>query len=256
MSTNKTVNVTTGKVLHYTVSKQGYKPISGSKLITSNQTININMIPTTSPDGVYVFGDRIGGCATFFTYFDSVNPDTHITQKYAVFVLDAEYRKGNENYTYWGEGNTDTLLPDYGSAQLAIDSKESATYNTQTIFDNYIVGPGQSNYAAFYYARNPNGQSLIINVGGNNYSPQLLNLYELDKLRTFKSQLDEIDPTASTYNTKTLSYLFTTTNYQTIWCSNEYNSQYSFMWNYDNTYGAGIKSGNRWVLPVFEIPVN
>ena len=88
MSTTKTINVTTGKVLHYTIKKTGYKPVSGSKLITESETINITMVPESSSNGVYVFGDRIGGIASFFTYYDSIDPNTHISQKYAVFVLE------------------------------------------------------------------------------------------------------------------------------------------------------------------------
>lgn len=250
MATSKTVNVTTGKVLHYTFSKQGYKTVNGSKLITQNQTISINMIPESSADGVYTFGDRIGGVATFFTYFDSVNPNTSLAQKYAVFVLDAKYRNSG---AYWGEWNTDTVLPNYGSASYALNAKESATYNTQTIFDNYTVGTGAGQWAAFYYARNPNGTPLIISVDGTNYSPQLPNAYEVSKIADFRTQLDALDPTLVD-GTGTISLASLTASGKGMWTSNEYDSQYAFA--YTTSLTSIGKSNNMTSVSVFEIPVN
>ena len=258
MSTNKTVNVTTGKVLHYTISKEGYKTVSGSKLITADTTLNINMIPTTSTDGVYTLGDRIGGVATFFTYFDSVNPNTSATQKYAVFLLDSTYRCGGFDYTYWGNYDDYTDLPLY-NVDGALAAKESATYNTQTIFDTRTVGTGSNQFPAFYYARNPGGQALTVLVDGTYYVPQLLNLYELYQVYTYRTQLDAADPTVSSNASLSLNTLFTT---QGIWSSNPSNynyAGYANVWagyNTDKWFSQANKGNNLYVVPVFEIPVN
>jgi len=251
MSTTKTVNVTTGKVLNYTIKKQGYKTISGSKFIDQDETININMIPESSQNNVYVFGDRIGGCATFYTYFDSINPDTNVAQKYAVFVLDAYYRRAT---TKWSANGTDTPLPNYTSIENVLAAKESATYNTQLIFDTY--SPTSSSYDAFYYARNPNGQALLINVDGVNYAPQLPNIYELNVMYPYKDQLDALDPTLAD-GTGSI-HLFV--NYQRPWSSNEYNGTSAWRFYTDNstkvTTAQKNTTNNQYIYPVFEIPVN
>lgn len=251
--TTKTVNVTTGKVLNYTISKQGYKTINGSKFITADETISVNMLPESSTDGVYVFGDRIGGCATFFTYFDSINPNTQEAQKYAVFVLDATYRNSGAS---WGTMNEDTVLPNYYTDYYndwtsAYNAKESATFNTQAILDNYTVS--SSSYQAFYYAKNPNGNSLIINVNGNNYSPELPNTFEVATLLNYTAQLDALDPTLIN-GTGTISLEGLKTN-GSIWTSNELSSQKSYGYDYTG-YRNMSKGTNCGIVPVFEIPVN
>lgn len=261
MSTTKTVNVTTGKVLHYTIKKTGYKPVSGSKLITGPETINVNMVPESSPDGVYVFGDRIGGCATFFGYFDSVNPSTQVAQKYACFVLDAAYRR---NMTAWGP-NLDTALPEY-TISNALSAKESATYNTQTIYDAYTVS--STYFQAFYYSRNPGGQSLIIEVDGVNYTPQLPNAYELSLIKQFNTQLDALDPTLIDGTGTIPLFSPSAANYSYVWSSNESSTISSngtaiaytkFGEGASGWYlstGYKTEESNHYIYPIFEIPVN
>ena len=224
MSITKTVNVTKGKVIHYTIKKTGYKTVSGSKLITANADININMVSSSSSSGPYTFGDRIGGCATFYTYFDSINPDTQASQKYAVFVLDAAYRRAS---VQWGPSGTDTPLPNYSGSESALAAKESATYNTDVIFNNYT--PSSSYFQAFYYARNPGGQSLIINVDGTNYTPQLPTIYELNVMYPYRTQLDALDPTLADGTGEI--HLFV--DYQRPWSSTESNSTSAWMFYTD-----------------------
>lgn len=244
MATIKTVNVTTGKVLHYTIKKDGFKPVTGSKLITGNETININMVSTESSDGAYVFGDRIGGVATFVGYFDSVDPNSQATQKYAYFVLDAQHR----SVTVFAPSNFETPLPNYNSSTLAYNAKESATWNTNTVLDNF------NNVYAFNNARNPNGQSLIVTVDGVPYSPQLPNTYELKQIWENRVALDANDPTLSEYQDKSL------TNWGGwAWTSNENTS--SHQWCVSNLGEVGFPSSFRpyfdaSVYPIFEIPVN
>lgn len=69
MATTKTVNVTTGKILNYQVTKTGYKPVFGSVYVDNNKTVNINMVPTESNADVYTLGDRILNMATFVGYY-------------------------------------------------------------------------------------------------------------------------------------------------------------------------------------------
>ena len=264
MSTTKNVNVTTGKVLHYTISKEGYKTVNGSKLITADTTLNINMIPSTSSDGAYTFGDRIGGIATFFGYFDSVNPGTGDTQKYACFVLDAQYRDAKSLST----GDVSSYLPTYTSDSAALASNESSTYNNDSIFFN--VNPSSSFAQAFYYARNPGGQSLIINVDGVNYQPLLPNVNELNQIYTYRTQLDAIDPTLSSYSSKGLtSWSFGSTQVPNgAWSSTYYGTftsggyTYYYWWvirytgTVDATNSGSDGTQTLGVVPVFEIPVN
>lgn len=69
MATSKTVNVTTGKILNYQVTKAGYKPVTGSVYVDGDKTINVNMISTSSATEVYTLGDRILDMASFVCYY-------------------------------------------------------------------------------------------------------------------------------------------------------------------------------------------
>lgn len=69
MATSKTVNVTTGKILNYQITKEGYKPVTGSIYVDSDKVINVNMISTSSSNEVYTLGDRILGMASFVCYY-------------------------------------------------------------------------------------------------------------------------------------------------------------------------------------------
>ena len=251
MSTTKTVNVTTGKVLHYTIKKTGYKPVSGSKLITESTTINVNMVSSTSSSYPYVFGDRIGGVASFYMYFDSVNPDTNAQQKYAVFALDSAYRW----HGAWVGGVSDwvTSSTDYNTI---LNSTQSATYRCSKILEH--VTPSSGSYQPLYYAMNPGGQSLIINVDGQNYQAVVPNYKELLTMWQYRTQLDAIDPTLSD-GTGTWSL--------TNWYGGDRFGVWTCM-SYDSNSGWGITNSggysrpwydNRFDLgsaPVFEIPVN
>ena len=218
------------------------------------------MVPESSTDGVYVFGDRIGGCATFFGYFDSVDPNTQVAQKYACFVLDAAYRRNN---VMWGP-NLNTSLPEY-TASNVLSAKESATYNTQTIYDTYDVS--STYFPAFYYTRNPGGQSLIIEVDGVNYTPQLPNAYELSLIKQLNTQLNALDPTLIDGTGTIPLFSPSAPNYSYILSSNE-----SSIIGSNNTaiayYKVSDVSGwiletayknedpNHCIYPIFEIPVN
>lgn len=258
MSTSKTVNVTTGKVLNYTVSKTGYKTVHGSKLITGNMlgadAITVNMVPSEATTGTYVFGDRIGGVASFYMYFDSINPDTQVAQKYAVFVLDAAYRW----HGAWNGGVSDwvTMATD---SNTALNSTESATYRCGKILDH--VTPTSGSYQPIYYAMNPNGQSLIITVGGVNYQAVVPNAKELLTMWQYRTQLDAIDPTlAAGTGTLSLTNWYGIDGNYGVWTCMSYNSERGWNINKYGNVGEYIAYYDyRFDLgsfPVFEIPVN
>lgn len=267
MSTTKTVNVTTGKVLQYTITKEGYKPIHGSKLVTSSETINITMSPTVSQNGVYQFGDRIGGIATFFCYFDSINKENNVPQRYACFVLDAAYRTTRSN---WNIDNWSNLNPPFplttGFATLndALNCKDSATWNTQQILDTYNPG-NTGRFNAFYNARSPNGTPLFIEVGGATYAPQLPNIYELNQIHALRTRLDPLDPTLADYPNKDLSnFGFAYSSYyRNVYVpSSTVGYRFDFYCgitgNQNNPhvqYDVAMNLPDAGVCPIFEIPV-
>lgn len=257
MATTKTVNITSGKVLNYTIKAEGYKTVSASKLIKEDTIINVNMIPATSTEGVYTFGDRIGGIATFVGYFDSTDPNTQEAKKLAVFVLDAKYRTNGKNVvTYW-DAYYSWGLPQYSNSTLALNAKESATYNTQYLFDNFTVNT--NTFRPLYYARN----AATIEVDGKYYSAQLPNLYELQQIYTNRVNLDTFDPTLTNYPTNNLSdwnLSYSTDYYNGCWSSTESSSSSVFSIRRDGSITTGSKStgsDNRLgIIPIFEIPVN
>ena len=260
---SKTVKVTNGKIINYTISADGYKTINGSKLITSDDSININMIAETDPNGVYSLGDRIGGCASFVCYFNGINPDTNTNQTYAIFVLDAKYR----GHTSWS-GNADpsiTGLPQYDTAVKAQAATDPATWTNDFLLQNAST-TGVDLYA-INFARN-----YKITINGQIYSSQLPNANELSTIFDNRVALDPFDPTVSDYPYNSLT---TWSNYagyynysaRTCTIGNQYGA---WMLGTSGSGGTGNKTwgltGQRaydaswgWdlqIIPIFEIPVN
>lgn len=236
---SKIVKITNGKILNYTIKADGYKTISGSQLITGNTTINKTMLPTTDPNGVYTLGDRLGGIASFVCYFNATNPDTQAGEKYAVFVLDAKYRTSSS--VLLASGGT-YLTQQYSTSALALEAKESATYNTNFLINNNT----EAQAPAVYAARN----AATITVDGVAYQAQVPNLYELNEILSNYSALDLADTTTTDYSSLTLTTMFAST----VWSSSAYNTVRGYIVNNfslnQNTYSVG-----RGVVPVFEIPV-
>lgn len=267
MSTTKTVNVTTGKVLQYSITKPGYKPIHGSKLVTGPGTINIEMVPTTSQNGVYQFGDRIGGIATFFCYFDSINKENNVPQRYACFVLDAAYRTPHSNWLIENWSNLNPPFPlttGFATLNDALNCKDSATWNTQQILDTY--NPSSSGrFCAFYDARNPNGSPLFIEVGGTLYAPQLPNIYELNQIYELRARLDPLDPTLPDYpNSRLYDFGFAYSSYyNTVYVpSSTVGYRFDFYCGVTGRqndphvqYDVPMNMPDAGVCPIFEIPV-
>ena len=237
---SKTVKVTNGKILNYTITADGYKTVNASKLITSNDTININMIAETDPNGVYSLGDRIGGCASFVCYFNSTNPETNVDQKYAVFVLDAAYRSAN---TSTQNRVVSPILTLYSISE-AFNAKESSTYNTTVILSNY------TDYDCFNKARS----AAVLTLSDVVYASQLPNAYELKAIYDNRATLDSFDPTLSDYSTLGLNAWA-----QSAFCSTftSDGSSTNYVINQSGNLISPIGGQTSFnTIPVFEIPVN
>lgn len=260
----KIVKVTNGKILNYKISASGYKTIYGSKLISANTTINKNMIAESDPNGVYSLGDRIGNIATFVCYFNSTNPETLVDQKYAVFVLDAKYRKGS--YTMCG-GDTIIGTPIYNSITVA-DNKvtnvvTSATYSTDYVINHYNPD-GNFPFQPYYYAR------AAATLPSLNIQSQLPNVAELKEIWNNREFLDSIDPTLQDYpNNSLVSWRINGDANYRVWSSTEGYNTVDYITNptwgvvsngdvvaiYKN-YDSHSYGGYNGVIPVFEVPVD
>lgn len=238
----KIVKITNGKILNYKISASGYKTIYGSQVISSDTTINKEMIAENDPNGVYSLGDRIGGIASFVCYFNSTNPETNVDQKYAVFVLDAKYRNNN---LQWAVSNS-VVLPLYTTSNV-LTSTDSATYNTSTVLNNNTP----SNYPAFNFARN------AATLAELNIQSQLPNAYELKQIFDNRVFLDTVDPTLTDYSSLSLtSWIGGTEN--RCWSSNQIENYRACVVTNDGSVSSnwsGFEADLGGVIPVLEIPV-
>lgn len=241
MSTVKTIKISQGKVLDYSIQKEGFKPVIGSSLITSSKNININMVSTESVNSVYNFGDRIGGMATVVGEYSSNDG-----KKYAFAVLDAQYRGTNIKWST-GLNGIDTGLPNY-SSEPTEQNKESATYNTDYIINNY----SDKAIEAFTFCRNVGS----ILIGEKQLNPQLPNAYELQQIFNMKTELDALDPTAETNSTKKLSNWGFDSEYPGVWSSNEYGSNSSWALRSDGSRNGYTKHTPYGVVPILEIELS
>lgn len=237
MSTSQTVKISSGKILDYTIKKDGFKTIHGSKLINSNDTINIDMIADT--ETTYYFGQRIGGIATVVGQYSSNDG-----KKYMFAVLDSTYY----TKTAWANSvyGTDTGLPNYSSSVPTSQNLESATYNTDYILNNY-----SGNLEAFQHCRNAGN----LTFNGQLYQFQLPNADEVQRIYDNRAKLYELDPTTSTNTSYNLAnWDFNGSSY--LWSSNEYNSGSSWKLNSDGSWGYGVKNGTFGVVPILEIELS
>ena len=237
MSTSQTVKISSGKILDYTIKKDGFKTIHGSKLINSNDTINIDMIADT--ETTYYFGQRIGGIATVVGQYNSNDG-----KKYMFALLDSTYY----TKTAWASGlyRTDVGLPNYSSAPTS-QNLESATYNTDYILSNY-----SGNLEAFQYCRNAGN----LTFNGQLYQFQLPNTYEVQQIFDNRAKLYELDPTTSSNTSYNLAnWNFNGTSY--LWTSNEYNSSDPWrMFSYGSWDHRGYKKDTGGVVPIIEIELS
>jgi len=247
MSTTKTVKVTNGKILNYTITKPGYKTVHGSKLITADTTINVNMIAESDTREVYTIGDRLGGVATFFTYYTDGNGN-----KYAVFVVDAQYRAT----TKWAsDRGMATGLPsntlDFNVYKTEAGCPLSATYCSQYVFDtHYPAGTTSNPFPGFKYAKD----CVSIPALGTAGIARMPNPFEVWTLWQMGTVLDSYDPTVTDYAANNL-----TNKKDTMTCYPRTDGgQYIY---YYSSGSGSLQQGSytddiRFNIPVFEIPVN
>ena len=236
MSTSQTVKISSGKILDYTIKKDGFKTIHGSKLINSNDTINIDMIADT--ETTYYFGQRIGGIATVVGQYNSNDG-----KKYMFALLDSTYY----TKTAWASGlfGTDVGLPNYSSAPTS-QNLESATYNTDYILSNY-----SGNLEAFQYCRNAGN----LTFNGQLYQFQLPNAYEVQQIFDNRTKLYELDPTTSTNTSYNLAnWNFNGTSY--LWTSNEYDAYNSWELYSDGSWDYNSRNNTYGVVPILEIELS
>lgn len=238
MSTSQTVKISSGKILDYTIKKDGFKTIHGSKLINSNDTINIDMIAET--ETTYYFGQRIGGIATVVGQYNSNNG-----KKYMFALLDSTYY----TKTAWATdfAYSDTGLPNYESSPI-YQNKESATYNTDYILNTYA---SSFKMEAFQHCRNAGN----LTFNGQLYQFQLPNAYEVQQIYNNRAKLYELDPTTSTNTSYNLAnWNFNESSY--LWSSNEYNSNHSWNLDSDGSWDTNPKQVQYGVCPIIEIELS
>lgn len=203
--------------------------------------LNETSEPTPTP--ILKFGDRIDNKATVVGTFESSDLGTVV---YA--VLDAQYRVAN---TYWSTGlyGIDTGLPNYSKKVNALNAKESATYNTDYILNNY----SDKTTEAFTSCRDIEP----LNFNGKLYKCQLPNAHELQQICNMKTELDALDPTAEENPTKKLSNWGFGTS-PLVWSSNESDSKYAWILDPDGGWSMCAKGlGPIYgVCPIIEIPKN
>ena len=194
--------------------------------------------PTINPSTLK-FGDRIDNKATVVGTFESSDLGTVVFA-----VLDSTYY-GNHNWAY-GLKDTDTGLPNYQTENDVLKAKESATYNTNYIINNY------DNVGAFSLCRSI--EPVIFN--NKSYKCQLPNAYELQQIYNNRTKLYELDPTASSNTSFNLSKWETGTGFDLCsWASNE-SSETEAWQRRQNDWSPYSKDDTRCVIPIIEIPIN
>ena len=226
--------------------------LSNNEVYTRNNTLDKHVVLSTSASGGEVnppnpdipttlkFGDRIDNKATVVGTFESSDLGTVV-----VAVLDSTYY-GQHNWAS-GLNVTDTGLPNYATEDEALAAKESATYNTDYILNNY------SNKAteAFTYCRSIEP----LNFNGKKYNCQLPNAYELKQIYNNSEKLYELDPTTSTNTSYNLANWDFNGLYD-IWSSNECTSDSSWEIQPVGALDNYSKDGPFGVIPIIEIPLS
>ena len=168
-------------------------------------------------------------------------------QRYAVCVVDAQYRSGEG--MSWGVYGIDTPLSNYTSESAALSGGESGTYNTNVILNTYTV----TDYPAFNFAHN----ACTVTVDNQNFVSCLPNLKELQMLYNDRVTLDTYDTTLSDYTARSLSSFSFGAAGAGAWSSAENGQYYAWDMKNNNTFEDRVKSQNNMgVCPIIEIPVD
>jgi len=188
------------------------------------------------------FGDRLDNKATYIGTFHAQDPN-QTAQDYAVFVLDAQYR----DIKYIGDLTASLAgLPEYTTSNVISDAHESATYNTNIVINNV----NSNLIPAFTFAH-----SMSVVVNGTTFYGQIPNCYELDVIWKNKTEIDNADPTVSSYSTMSISN-FGGGNFA---CGSNFADNYDLGYFKGANYNAGapwnLNRGDLFTIPVFEIPI-
>ena len=197
--------------------------------------------PQPTPSGTTLHQyDRVDGKATVAGFWTDGNG-----QRYAVCVVDAQYRSGGA--IKWSNSYTDTSLSNYSTSALALAASESGTYNTDTILDNYTA----TDYPAFNFAHN----ACTVSIDNKTFESCLPNLAELNILYQDRTTLDTYDQTLSSYSARSLSSWHF--GQDGAWSSNEKDSDYAwYINNYGNCLTLVKYQSGTGVCPIIEIPVD
>lgn len=189
-------------------------------------------------------GDRLDNKASFIGYFNSVNPNTQASQRYAVFALDAVYR--SLTVKFCGYGSSGNFTPSYSSAANARGAKESATYNT----DYMLTNNSNLEYLQGYTSAR---QATTVSYNGVTYNAQTPNFAEIELIKNSYTTLDTKDPTIIDNPTKTLDAMLTAG----IWSSTlNYGSYLSSFYTKKTSNNYARATNNYYgIVPVIEIPV-
>lgn len=191
------------------------------------------------------FGDRIDNKATIVGTYNSKDLGTVV---YA--VLDAQYRGANIN---WASGlySIDLELPGLSDLfMLTQQNRESATYNTDYIINNFSGKATE----AFTFCRNI--EPLTFNY--KTYKCQLPNTYELREIFNKKTELDALDITVEANPTKKLLNWGFGSSYDRVWSSNIFTSNSLMAWQQFANGDWGMNMNNKTysgVCPIIEIPI-
>ena len=211
----------------------------GNKIIIKN---NKKIDTPTADPATLKFGDRIDNKATVVGQYSSNDG-----KKYAFAVLDAYYR-GTDIAWSTGLYGIDSGLPNYSSAPTE-QNKESATYNTDYILNNY----SDKNIESFSFCRNVGN----LTFNDKTYNCQLPNAYELQQIFNMKTELDALDPTAEANSTKKLSNWGFGSQYTWVWSSNAYNDNTTWFLKSDGSWDVNPKdAADTGVVPIIEIPIS
>lgn len=209
------------------------------KLSNNSHYFQTRLNETGEPTSTLKFGDRIDNKATVVGTFESSDLGTVV---YA--VLDSTYY----TKTAWASGlyTFNTGLPNYNSSNAALNAKESATYNTDYILNNYSDKATE----AFTFCRNVGDLSF----NGKTYKCQLPNAYEVQQIYENRVKLYELDPTTSTNTSFNLAnWKFNGSIY--LWSSNESNAGNSWPLHSDGSFYGCMKKDTYGVIPIIEIPI-
>lgn len=218
------------------------------------------------------YGIFFNTVSTTLSSGDKINVRYNIYNKYACFVLDANYRTNaafanSYNNIDYGRTNIPNY-PDYSSVNTGEgsgssvwycggDGQESATWCNETVLDNR--GYPWSGFSAFKYCRDFGS---FIMANGVILNALLPNMTELYKIWLNRVTLDSIDPIIQGGST---AYNLTGWNFEGLYGATiarscqEYDYHGSWCVNNSGNFTTAISgSTGKWtylgVIPVFEVP--